>query len=73
MQTRKTRTSARNLYAATRERAVTVLSTSSAALGSPQDDPSRLPLTPRGHATPKVSHPSNDRNNNFSYMNDHVQ
>lgn len=30
-----------------------------------QDDPSRLPLTPRGQATSKVSHPGGDCNGNF--------
>lgn len=47
---------------------------SSAALGSnPQGDPSWSPLTLRGHATSKVSHPGGDCNNNLGYAIGHSQ
>jgi hypothetical protein len=50
--------------------AAPVSARSSAALGSnPEGDPSWSPLTLRGHATSKVSHPSGDCNNNLTYVN----
>jgi hypothetical protein len=40
---------------------------------TPQGDPSWLPLTPRGQANSKVSHPSGDCNGNFPCTADHAE
>lgn len=40
---------------------------------TPQGDPSWLPLTPRGQANSKVSHPGGDCNDNFPCTIDHAK